>query len=175
MNDETDLFAGETLRFGFRETGAGLAAIAASDRGVAAILLGSDRGELRQKLGEALPCAALVEDEIRIAATLEAVGRMVDQPGWTPDFAFDLRGRTYELAVWHALRAIPAGETRSYGTIAKALGLGLTAREVGAACAANRLAVAVPCHRVVKADGSLAGYRWGAARKRRLLAMESAA
>jgi AraC family transcriptional regulator of adaptative response/methylated-DNA-[protein]-cysteine methyltransferase len=79
------------------------------------------------------------------------------------------------MAVWDALREIPIGETRSYGQLAKALPVTATAQEVGAACAANVLAVAVPCHRVLKADGSLSGYRWGVHRKRRLLEMERAA
>ena len=77
-----------------------------------------------------------------------------------------------ELAVWEALRAIPSGETRSYGAVAKELRVPATAQDVGAACAANRLAVVVPCHRVVRTDGSLSGYRWGVSRKKNLLARE---
>jgi len=90
------------------------------------------------------------------------------------DLPLDPRGSALELAVWEALRNIPAGETRSYGALAKAIALPATAQEVGAACAANRLAVAIPCHRVLKADGSISGYRWGVWRKRRLLALEAA-
>ena len=87
----------------------------------------------------------------------------------------DLRGSRMEIAVWQALRAIPAGETRTYGVIAQSLPIAATAQEVGAACAANRIAVAVPCHRVVKSDGSISGYRWGVQRKRRLINMEGVA
>ena len=83
--------------------------------------------------------------------------------------------RLYEMAVWKALRAIPSGETRSYGAIAQELPIAATAQEVGAACAANRIAIAVPCHRVVKSDGSISGYRWGVRRKRRLINMEGVA
>jgi AraC family transcriptional regulator of adaptative response/methylated-DNA-[protein]-cysteine methyltransferase len=79
------------------------------------------------------------------------------------------------VAVWNALRSIPAGETRTYGTIAKSLSVTATAQEVGAACAANRIAIAVPCHRVVKSDGSISGYRWGVQRKRRLINKEGVA
>ncbi len=175
MNDPRRPFAAENIRYGFRQTANGLAVIAASTHGVAAVLLGSDREGLRRKLLEALPGAALAEEEIAIGAALNAVSRYVDQPNGDPGFALDLRGNPGELAVWEALRAIPAGETRTYGTIATALALGLTAQEVGAACAANRLAVVVPCHRVLKTDGSISGYRWGVHRKRKLLMMEKAA
>lgn len=86
-----------------------------------------------------------------------------------------MRGSDAERAVWSALQAIPSGETRSYGQVAKAVQMPITAQEVGAACAANVLALAIPCHRVVKADGGISGYRWGVARKRRLLQLEAAA
>ena len=87
----------------------------------------------------------------------------------------DLRGSPIELAVWKALQAIPPGETRSYGAIARSLPLAATAQDVGAACAANRIAIAIPCHRVVKADGGISGYRWGVWRKRRLINREGVA
>lgn len=91
------------------------------------------------------------------------------------DQTLDLRGSPVEVAVWNALRTIPAGETRSYGAIAKSLPITATAQDVGAACAANRIAVAVPCHRIVKSDGSISGYRWGVQRKRRLINIEGVA
>jgi AraC family transcriptional regulator of adaptative response/methylated-DNA-[protein]-cysteine methyltransferase len=100
---------------------------------------------------------------------------VVDAPHVRTDLTLDLRGSPVEAAVWNALRAIPAGETRTYGAIAKSLPLTATAQEVGAACAANRIAVIVPCHRVVKSDGSISGYRWGVQRKRRLINMEGVA
>jgi AraC family transcriptional regulator, regulatory protein of adaptative response / methylated-DNA-[protein]-cysteine methyltransferase len=87
----------------------------------------------------------------------------------------DLRGSPLEVAVWNALQSIHAGETRTYSAIAKGLPVAATAQEVGAACAANRIAIAVPCHRVVKSDGSISGYRWGVQRKRRLINMEGVA
>jgi AraC family transcriptional regulator of adaptative response/methylated-DNA-[protein]-cysteine methyltransferase len=175
MSNDQPAFAAETIRFGFRPTGAGLAAIAVSQKGVVAILLGADPHELTRKLAEALPAADLVDDEASIGPALDAVARRIANPAGETDFDLDMRGSADQRAVWAALRAIPTGETRSYGAVAKAIGTGITAQEVGAACAANRLAIVVPCHRVLKADGSISGYRWGVHRKRALLAMEKAA
>ena len=169
----TTLFG--TLRFGYGETRFGLVLMAASERGVAAILLGDDQPRLRRELARAFPDAALIEDEAGLAETLATVVALIDHPGAGPAQTLDLTGSAIEMAVWQALREIPVGETRSYGEVAKALPVTATAQEVGAACAANVLAVAVPCHRVLKADGSISGYRWGVHRKRRLLAMEQAA
>ena len=170
---DTNLFG--TLRFGFGETRLGLALAAMSERGVAAILLGDERPRLRRELARAFPDAALIEDQAGLAETLAGVVALIDHPGAGHALALDLSGTTIEMAVWDALRKIPSGETRSYGQLAKALPITATAQEVGAACAANVLAVAVPCHRVLKADGSISGYRWGVRRKLRLLAMEKAA
>jgi AraC family transcriptional regulator, regulatory protein of adaptative response / methylated-DNA-[protein]-cysteine methyltransferase len=100
---------------------------------------------------------------------------LVDAPQLGTDLTLDLRGSLLELAVWKALQSIPSGETRTYGAIARDLPITATAQDVGAACAANRVAVAVPCHRVVKSDGSISGYRWGVQRKRRLINMEGMA
>jgi AraC family transcriptional regulator of adaptative response/methylated-DNA-[protein]-cysteine methyltransferase len=92
-----------------------------------------------------------------------------------PDFPLDPRGTEFEHKVWNALRDIPPGKTATYGDIAKSIGMPQGAREVGEACASNAIAVAIPCHRVVKSDGSLSGYRWGVARKRKLLNKEALA
>ncbi|MFZ0206646.1 MAG: methylated-DNA--[protein]-cysteine S-methyltransferase, partial [Roseiarcus sp.] len=151
----------ETLRFGFGETRLGLALVAVSHLGVAAILFGDAEPRLRNELARAFPDAELIEDEAGLAKTLASVVALIDHPGGGRDMALDLRGSAIEVAVWQALREIPIGETRSYGQLAKALPVAATAQEVGAACAANLLAVAVPCHRVLKADGSISGYRWG--------------
>jgi AraC family transcriptional regulator, regulatory protein of adaptative response / methylated-DNA-[protein]-cysteine methyltransferase len=164
-----------TLRFSFGETRLGLALAAVSERGVAAILLGDDEPRLRRELARAFPDAALIEDEAELAETLASIEALIDRPSAGHGLTLDLAGSAIEMAVWEALREIPIGETRSYGQLAKALPVVATAQEVGAACAANVLAVAVPCHRVLKADGSISGYRWGVHRKRRLLAMEQAA
>ncbi len=165
----------DTLRFGFGDTNLGTVLVAESDRGVAAIFLGDDRTRLRRELEAAFPDAELVLDAASLRETIATTAALVAAPHLAVELALDLRGSALEIAVWEALRAIPAGETRTYGALAKALPLPATAQEVGAACAANRLAVAVPCHRVVKADGSISGYRWGVQRKRRLINLEGVA
>ena len=167
--------AADTLRFGYGETRIGTALVARSDHGVAAIFLGDDRARLRRELVEAFPTACVAEDQAALGGTVAEVVALVDAPQLGSNLPLDLRGSALELAVWEALRAIPSGETRTYGALAKTLPMAATAQEVGAACAANVLAVAIPCHRVVKADGSISGYRWGVQRKRRLINMEGVA
>jgi AraC family transcriptional regulator, regulatory protein of adaptative response / methylated-DNA-[protein]-cysteine methyltransferase len=110
-----------------------------------------------------------------LAQTIAKAVALVDKPHLGTDLTLDLRGSPMEVAVWKALQAIPAGETRTYGAIAQSLPIAVTAQDVGVACAANRIAIAVPCHRVVKSDGSISGYRWGVQRKRRLINMEGVA
>ncbi len=175
MDTMTHDLTTEALRFGYGDTKLGLALIALGERGVAAILLGDDRPKLRRELSNAFPSVQLIEDAAGLTETIAKVVTFVDRPHLGLDLPLDLRGSELELAVWKALRAIPSGETRSYGALAKALDMPATAQDVGAACAANVLAVAVPCHRVVKADGSISGYRWGVQRKRRLINMEGVA
>lgn len=165
----------DRLRFGFGETALGLILVAESERGVAAIFLGDDRTKLLRDLKIAFPSETLVADEAAVASTIAKTAALIAAPHLGTDLQLDLRGSALELAVWEALRSIPPGETRSYGALAKALPLTATAQEVGAACAANRVAVAIPCHRVVKADGSISGYRWGVQRKRRLINLEGVA
>jgi AraC family transcriptional regulator of adaptative response/methylated-DNA-[protein]-cysteine methyltransferase len=165
----------ETLRFDYGETALGTLLVAESDRGVAALFLGDDRARLLRDLKAAFPEATLIADEAGLAATIARAVALIDAPNVGTDLPLDLRGSPLELAVWGALRSIPAGETRSYGALAKALPVTATAQEVGAACAANRIAVAIPCHRVVKADGAISGYRWGVQRKRRLINLEGVA
>lgn len=166
----------QTLRFGLGETTLGAVLVAESPRGVAAILLGDDQERLKRDLRAAFPSnARFVDDQAGLTETLAKAVALVDAPHLGTDLTLDLRGSPLELAVWAALRTIPPGETRTYGAIARTLPTPATAQEVGAACAANRVAIAVPCHRVVKADGSISGYRWGVQRKRRLINMEGVA
>ena len=165
----------ETITYGFGETKLGGILVAASSAGLAAILIGDDRDRLRRELGETLPDVALVEDQAGLAERIVAVEQRVDTPNTRFDLQLDLRGSDLERGVWTALTRIPSGETTTYGALARSLGVAATAQEVGAACAANRLAVVIPCHRVVKADGSISGYRWGVQRKRRLINMEGVA
>ena len=165
----------ETITYGFGETKLGTILVAASGAGLAAIMIGDDRDRLRRELGETLPKMELVEDQTGLAARIDAVEQLVEMPNAGLELPLDLRGSDLERAVWTALTRIPPGETTSYGALARSLDIPATAQEVGAACAANRLAVAIPCHRVVKADGSISGYRWGVQRKRRLINMEAVA
>ena len=170
-----DTAAPETLRFGYGDTTLGAIVVAESTRGVVALFIGDDRTKLLHDLRDAFPEAELVLDQTGLAETVARAAALVDAPHRGTDLTLDLRGSPMELAVWQALQAIPSGETRTYGTIARDLPVAATAQEVGAACAANRIAVAVPCHRVVKSDGSISGYRWGVRRKRRLINMEGVA
>jgi AraC family transcriptional regulator, regulatory protein of adaptative response / methylated-DNA-[protein]-cysteine methyltransferase len=170
-----DTAAPETLRYGYGGTALGTIIVAESVRGIAALFIGDDRAELLRDLKDAFPAAEFVLDQAGLAQTIAKATALVDAPHIRTDLALDLCGSPLEEAVWRALQAIPAGETRSYGVVARSLPIAATAQDVGAACAANRIAVAVPCHRVVKSDGSISGYRWGVRRKRRLLNMEAVA
>jgi AraC family transcriptional regulator of adaptative response/methylated-DNA-[protein]-cysteine methyltransferase len=171
----TETPAPETLRFGYGNTALGTILVAESARGVVALFIGDDRAKLLRDLNEALPHTAFVLDQEGLAPTIAKAAALVDAPHRGTDLALDMRGSPIEMAVWDALRAIPSGETRTYGAIARDLPIAATAQDVGAACAANRIAVAVPCHRVVKSDGSISGYRWGVQRKRRLINIEGVA
>jgi AraC family transcriptional regulator of adaptative response/methylated-DNA-[protein]-cysteine methyltransferase len=165
----------EVLHYAIGEAQLGCVIVAVSVGGVAAILIADDATRALRDLLTAFPDVDLVEDAVRAGDALACAVMLVDRPQSEFALPLDLRGNMQELAVWQALREIPSGETRSYGQLARALSLPVTAREVGAACAANRIAVAVPCHRVVKADGGISGYRWGVARKRKLINMEGVA
>ncbi len=162
----------ETMRFAYGDTALGTIVVAQSVRGVAALFIGDDRPKLLRDLQDAFPKAELMPDQAGLEETIAKAAALVDAPHLGTDLRLDLRGSVVEVAIWKALQAIPSGQLRTYGAIAKSLPVTATAQDVGAACAANRLAVAVPCHRVVKADGSIAGYRWGVKRKRRLINME---
>jgi AraC family transcriptional regulator of adaptative response/methylated-DNA-[protein]-cysteine methyltransferase len=134
-----------------------------------------DRAILLRDLKVAFPEAEFVLDQTSLAQTVAKATALIDAPQLGTDMMLDLRGSPGDVAIWKALQAIPSGETRTYGAIARALPIAATAQDVGAACAANRIAVAVPCHRVVKSDGSIAGYRWGVQRKHRLINIEGVA
>lgn len=162
----------QTLRYGFGRADLGTIMVAKSARGVAALFIGDDHAKLVRDLMDAFAGAACIPDQAGLAQTIAEAEALIDAPHRACSFALDLQGSAIELAVWDALKAIPPGETRSYGVIARSLPLAATAQDVGAACAANRIAVAIPCHRVVKADGSISGYRWGVHRKRRLINRE---
>ena len=166
--------AGETLHFAVGESALGAILVASSAQGVAAILLGDDPDALVRDLQDAFPRARLVgadPDYERLVA--EVVG-FVESPDIGLDLPLDVRGTAFQQRVWKALRDVPAGQTLSYTEVARRIGAPRATRAVAGACAANRLAVAIPCHRVVREDGSLSGYRWGVDRKRLLLEREGA-
>lgn len=165
----------QAVRFAIGESSLGLVLVAESEAGLRAVLFGDEAGELVHDLQSRLPTAALAVDAGGVQAALEAVVDCVEAPHLALDRPLDLQGTPFQTKVWRALRRVPAGTTVSYGELARRLGVPGSARAVAAACAANPLAVVVPCHRVVAADGSLSGYRWGAGRKRALLQREARA
>jgi AraC family transcriptional regulator of adaptative response/methylated-DNA-[protein]-cysteine methyltransferase len=165
---------GETIRFACGKSSLGPVLVAASEKGVCAILLGDDLEELARDLARRFPRATLLPGDRAFGQTVAAVIRRVEDPrAPLALLPLDLRGTLFQQKVWRALAEIPLGQTATYAAIARRLGRPKAARAVAAACAANPLAVAVPCHRVVRSDASLSGYRWGIPRKRALLARES--
>jgi AraC family transcriptional regulator of adaptative response/methylated-DNA-[protein]-cysteine methyltransferase len=164
--------AGATVRFAVSQCWLGSILVAASDKGVCAILLGDDPGDLVRELQDRFPKAELVGGDREFERLVAAVVGFVEQPAAGLDLPLDIRGTAFQQRVWEALRAIPVGSTTSYAKIARQIGRPKSARAVGQAIAANPLAVAIPCHRVVCSDGSLSGYRWGVKRKRELLRRE---
>lgn len=182
--------ADEDIRWSIVATALGPALVAATARGVCAIELGDDEDALARKLRDEFPQARLSRvdagrDEFlapRVRAVAEALAggharkreRGARAPAATPGLAVDLIGTAFQKRVWDALMKIPSGETRSYAELAADLGAPKAARAVASACAHNRVAIVVPCHRVIRGDGSLGGYRWGLPMKRRLLEREAA-
>ena len=164
----------DEINYGIGAFSLGLVLVARSSRGICAVLLGDDAAALLRDLRVRFPNASLVDGAAGIEPVVSKVAEMIDVPGGGLDEPLDMRGSEFQQRVWHALRAIPAGSTASYADIARRLGLPNGARAVAGACAANPLAVIVPCHRVVTSDGRISGYRWGVERKRRLLEKEGA-
>ena len=162
----------DELRFAVGECSLGSVLVARSDKGVCAILLGDAPEPLVQELTSRFPQASLVRADDELCGLLADVVGLVEAPGQGLSLLLDLRGTAFQQRVWQALREIPAGTTATYTEVASRIGEPRSVRAVAHACAANTLAVAVPCHRVVRADGSLSGYRWGVQRKRALLRRE---
>lgn len=160
------------IRFALGQCSLGAILVAASERGLCAIALGDEPEALLADLQARFPAARLIGADAQFEQWVARVVGLVEAPGLGLDLPLDLRGTAFQQRVWQALRAIPPGQTLSYTELARRLGAPRAVRAVAAACAANRLAVAIPCHRVVRLDGGLAGYRWGVARKRALLARE---
>lgn len=163
------------IRFAIGECSLGSILVAASERGVCAILMGDDPDELARDLQDRFPRANQVGGDTEFEQFVAKVVGFVEAPGLGFDLPLDMRGTVFQQRVWQALREIPAGKTASYTEIAQRLGAPKSVRAVAQACAANALAVAIPCHRVVRKDGALSGYRWGVERKRALLEREAQA
>lgn len=166
--------AGATIRFAAGECSLGSILVAASDKGVCAILLGDDPDALAHDLQDRFPNAKLIGADAAFERWVAKVVGFVEAPRIGLDLPLDVRGTAFQQRVWQALRDIPAGSTASYAEVAKKIGAPRAVRAMAQACAANALAVAIPCHRVVRNDGSLSGYRWGVERKRALLDREAA-
>ena len=164
--------AGETIRFAVGECSLGSILVAATEKGICTIALGDEPGDLVRELEDRFPKAELAGGEPEFESTVARVVGLVEAPAIGHDLPLDIRGTAFQQRVWHALQEIPAGATASYGGIAAAIGSRKASRAVANACAANPLAVAIPCHRVVRSDGAPGGYRWGVERKQALLARE---
>ena len=161
------------IRFAVGECSLGSILVAQSDRGICAILIGDDPDALAHDLQDRFPRANLIGADASFEALVAKVVGFVEAPGIGLDLPLDVRGTAFQQRVWQALRDIPAGMTASYAQIARRIGAPSAIRAVAGACAANALAVAIPCHRVVRTDGALSGYRWGVERKRALLEREA--
>lgn len=166
--------AGETIRFAVGESTFGSILVASSERGVCAILIGSDPEALARDLQDRFPKAKLIGGDRDYERIVAKVVGFVQSPCTRLDLPMDVRGTAFQQRVWKALLDIPAGQTATYTDVAKRIGSPAAVRAVAGACAANALAVAIPCHRVVRHDGNISGYRWGVERKRALLDMEAA-
>ena len=165
--------ANAEIKFAIGECSLGAILVAASDKGVCAILLGDEPEALARDLQDQFPRAQLVGGDAAFERLAAQVIGFVEAPGIGLDLPLDVQGTAFQHRVWDALRRIPAGSTASYAEIAEAIGAPKSVRAVARACAANHLAVAIPCHRVVRTDGALSGYRWGVQRKRALLDIEA--
>lgn len=163
------------IRFAVAQCALGAILVAESVRGICAISLGDDPDPLVRELQDRFPRANLIGDDPDFDARVAQVIAFVEAPGIGLSLPLDIQGTAFQERVWQALRQIPAGQSASYADIASAIGAPRAVRAVAGACAANRIAVAIPCHRVLRTDGSLSGYRWGVARKRALLDSEAGA
>jgi AraC family transcriptional regulator, regulatory protein of adaptative response / methylated-DNA-[protein]-cysteine methyltransferase len=166
--------AGTVIRFAVGECSLGSILVAATDKGVCAIEFGDDPDALLRGLQDRFAKARLVGGDAGFEQLVARVVGFVEAPAQGLDLPLDIRGTAFQQRVWNAIRAVPAGSTASYGEIAAQIGEPKAIRAVAQACASNAIALAIPCHRIVRRDGSPSGYRWGVERKRALLAREAA-
>jgi AraC family transcriptional regulator, regulatory protein of adaptative response / methylated-DNA-[protein]-cysteine methyltransferase len=163
---------GQTLRFCCFASGLGTILVAATEKGVCSVKLGDAPATLREALAAEFSEADLVEDAPGLQSVKEKILAFVAGQGSLARVPVDVRGTVFQRRVWDELRRIPSGETRTYSAIARAIGAPAAVRAVGSACGANPVALVVPCHRAIRADGGLGGYAWGLPRKKRLLELE---
>ena len=161
-----------TIRYAFGQCALGIVLVAQSAQGICAIAMGDDAKHLSHALQQQFPGAAQVDNDLELTDSAARVARFIDNPTARFDLPLDIRGTAFQQKVWQALREIPAGKTASYTDIAQRIGGPKSVRAVAQACAANKLAVVIPCHRVLRSDGGLSGYRWGVERKKALLERE---
>jgi AraC family transcriptional regulator, regulatory protein of adaptative response / methylated-DNA-[protein]-cysteine methyltransferase len=161
----------EVIRFAWGNSSLGEYIVAMSEKGLVAVEFSANRPMMEDALQARVPDADVVGRQAELADVLEKITRAIEEPGFNPELPLDMRGTAYEIQVWKMLCQLPIGETISYGELAAKLGT-RDARDVTKAIASNPIAVLVPCHRVIKKDGSISGYRWGVKRKRELLVRE---
>jgi AraC family transcriptional regulator of adaptative response/methylated-DNA-[protein]-cysteine methyltransferase len=164
---------GKNVFFTIGECSLGSILVAQSERGVCSILIGEDPAQLAQDLRNQFSKANLVARESDQEELVAQVAGLIEKPGAGLDLPLDVNGTAFQQLVWDAVQRIPPGSTATYTDIARQIGMPGAVRAVAQACGANTLAVAIPCHRVIRNDGSLSGYRWGVERKRTLLAREA--
>lgn len=163
---------GIEVRYGFQATTLGTLLVAATEKGLCDVRLGADRATLERELREVFPNAKLARADAEFTRWVEAIVTHVEEPARARTLPLDARGTAFQARVWKALQAIPRGTTITYQELARAIGSPSATRAVARACATNPLALVVPCHRVVRTDGGLGGYRWGIERKREILRRE---
>jgi AraC family transcriptional regulator of adaptative response/methylated-DNA-[protein]-cysteine methyltransferase len=161
------------IRFAVGECSLGSILVAQSEKGVCAILLGDDPDQLARDLQDRFPRANLIGADAEFEKLVAKIVGFVEAPAMGLDLPLDVRGTAFQQRVWQALRKIPVGSTASYSDIAQRIGAPKSVRAVAQACAANAIALAIPCHRVIRHDGAVSGYRWGVERKRALLEREA--
>lgn len=166
--------ADELIQFAFIRSKLGLLILGATERGLAFLQFGESEEELKEALQSEFPAATIVQNADALAIWIGGVTRYLSGKMPNIELPVDMRGTAFQQAVWLYLRRIPAGETRTYAQVAEAIGHPKAVRAVASACASNQVAMAIPCHRVIRRDGSLGGYRWGLDRKEALLAKEKA-
>ena len=164
---------GESIKYSVVQCSMGWLLVAATVRGICTVEFGDGPEELEKLMHKRFPLASIVPADSQFAEHLALVVQHIESPGASAVLPLDIRGTAFQQRVWAALRTIPAGETRTYGQVAEEIGNPQASRAVASACGANRLAVIIPCHRVVAKDDSLGGYKWGKEKKKQLLDKES--